>query len=91
MSILVKRYSAEWCGPCQMLKPVFQNLKAGFSTSGISFVDVDIDSNREDAINASVRSVPTVIVYKNGQEVSRLIGAKPESAYREELTKALNY
>lgn len=91
MSVLVKRYSAEWCGPCQMLKPVFNNLKATFSNTDANFVDVDIDANREDAINFNVRSVPTVLIFKNGQETARIIGAKPESTYREELNKALNF
>lgn len=91
MSVLVKRYSAEWCGPCQMLKPVFNNLKATFSNTDANFVDVDIDANREDAINFNVRSVPTVLIFKNGQETARIVGAKPESTYREELNKALNF
>lgn len=80
--IVVKKFSASWCGPCKALAPVFEEVK---SESNASFEDIDIDQNPMEAINSKVRSVPTVVVYKNGEEVARLVGPKPKQIYLETI------
>jgi thioredoxin-like negative regulator of GroEL len=64
-------YSAPWCVPCQSFGPVMDQL-----SSVISVVKVNVDYEAELAARANVRSVPTVILVENDQEVRRFVGAK---------------
>ncbi len=69
---VVVDYFAEWCGPCQMMHPVVQELAKKYTD--IKFVKVDIDQNTNLAISQQIEVVPTFIAYKNGEEVNRIIG-----------------
>ena len=72
--IKVIKFSASWCGPCKMLAPIFDQVKS--EVSGVSFMDVDVDSNKTITSNYSVSSVPTVIIEKDGELVNRFSGVK---------------
>jgi len=65
-------YSAKWCGPCQALKPIIEELKG----DGLNIEVIDIDENSDRAIKNSVMSVPTIIIYKDGEIFERMIGFK---------------
>ena len=86
--ISVKKFYAEWCGPCKVLTPVMENVQTKFQ--GVSFESVDIDSQFEVAQKYYVRSVPTVIVEKNGEEVQRFVGVQSELAYVNAINEAKN-
>jgi|SRR5690554_2311633 len=73
---LLVQYYAEWCGPCQMLKPVLEQISK--EMHDVEFVRVDIDQYRDLAVNEGVQSIPTVVLYKGGKEVSRDAGFKPK-------------
>ena len=60
----VKKFSAAWCGPCRMLAPIFENLKPKFGN--VNFINYDVDQQFEEASKYSIRSVPTVIIEKDG-------------------------
>lgn len=77
--IQVKKFYAEWCGPCKVLTPLMENVKTKFTS--VKFENVDIDSQFEVAQKYFVRSVPTVIIEKNGKEVERFVGVQSELAY----------
>jgi len=79
--LTIKRYTATWCGPCKQLAPVFEELQKEMTNeaSPISFQTIDVDMNRDEAINKGVSSVPTVILEKDGQQVYRFSGAMPKS------------
>lgn len=87
MSLVVKRFSASWCGPCRMLKPVFNELSEQYSSNGVQFLEVDIDDNIDEASKYGVRSVPTVILEKNGVEVDRFVGVQSKYAYINSITE----
>ena len=74
--LVVVQYFATWCGPCKMLKPVLEALST--EMTDIKFYRVDIDLFRNQAIEAGIRSVPTVVVYKDGEEVDRTSGYQPK-------------
>jgi thioredoxin 1 len=73
--VLVDFY-ADWCGPCKTMAPILKQVK---STMGdrISIVKVDVDRNQEAAGKYEVRSIPTLILFKNGKQVWRQSGVVP--------------
>lgn len=75
----VKKFYADWCGPCKVLTPLMENVKTKFTN--VKFENVDIDSQFEIAQKYFVRSVPTVIIEKDGKEVQRMVGVQSEMAY----------
>ena len=77
--IQVKKFYAEWCGPCKMLTPIMEQVQNKFSD--VSFESINIDSQFEVAQKYYVRSVPTVIIEKDGKEVQRFAGLQSEMAY----------
>ena len=78
--IEVKKFEASWCGPCRALKPVFENVSNRFG-NGVTFSFIDVDEQFETASKYAVRSVPTVVIEKDGQEVRRFIGVQSEMTY----------
>ena len=86
--IQVKKFYAEWCGPCKGLSPVMENVRTKFSN--VSFEDIDIDGQFEIAQKYYVRSVPTVIIEKNGEEVQRFVGVQSELAYTNAINENLS-
>ena len=67
---------AEWCGPCRALAPKLEEI-AG---AGNSIVKLDVDSNPDSAAQFGVRGIPTLILFKSGKEVERLVGNQPKEA-----------
>jgi thioredoxin 1 len=70
--ITITKYSASWCQPCKMLAPIFEQVKS--EVSGVSFQSIDVDQDSQSAIKYNIRSVPTIIIEKDGQEVKRIVG-----------------
>ncbi len=70
-------FSAPWCGPCKMFKPVMESLS---SELPIQFIDVD--TSPQTAAQYNVRSVPTTVVVKDGMEMGRVVGAKTKEEIR---------
>jgi thioredoxin 1 len=76
--ITVTKYSASWCQPCKTLAPIFEQVKS--SVSGVSFQSIDVDQDSQSAIKYNIRSVPTIIIEKDGQEVKRIVGMSTKEA-----------
>lgn len=70
--ILLVEFGAEWCGPCKMILPVLQKLSS--QRQDVKVCKVDIDESPELSSRHQIRSVPTLILYKNGVEIKRHIG-----------------
>lgn len=64
---------AEWCGPCKMFAPIFEQVAEGFKN--VQFAKCDVDANPELAAQWTVRSIPTVIFFLDGTEIDRITGA----------------
>jgi thioredoxin 1 len=69
---------AEWCGPCKMISPTLDELSKEYHGKMI-FAKLNVDSNPQVAANLGVRSIPTLIVFKGGEEKERIIGAVPKN------------
>lgn len=77
MSLVVKRFTAEWCSPCSQLGPIMESVSSQFND--VAFDVIDIDDSHEVAKEFGVRSIPCVVLIKDGTEVSRFIGVRPEN------------
>ena len=77
--LIVKKFSAAWCGPCRALAPVMNEIKKQFSN--VVFEEYDVDESYDEATKYGIRSVPTVIMVKDGKEVERFTGASSKMAY----------
>ena len=76
---------ATWCGPCRMVAPVLEEIAAEKSGQ-LTVAKLDVDANPETARNFQVVSIPTLILFKDGQPVKRIIGAKGKAALLRELS-----
>ncbi|HEY1831280.1 MAG TPA: thioredoxin [Acidimicrobiales bacterium] len=79
---------AEWCGPCKMISPVLEEI-AEEQAGKIQIGKLNIDDNLDVTRRFEVMSIPTLILFKNGEPAVRLIGAKPKGALLEELSAHL--
>jgi thioredoxin 1 len=75
---------AEWCMPCRMLGPVIEKIAKDY-TGKVKVGKLDTDANREVAIKYSINSIPTVILFKNGQVQQKFVGLRPEKDFKEAL------
>ena len=85
----VVQYSAAWCGPCKSLKPIMDKLAVEYKDkANFYYADIE-DSAINTASQAGIRGVPTVIIYRKGQEVDRKVGGVPEGNMREFLDNSI--
>jgi thioredoxin 1 len=81
------QFSANWCGPCKMLTRTIENIED--EETDITFLKVDVDSNRDIAQQYGVRSIPKVVLLKDGDQVGEFMGMKHENELKEIFEKTL--
>ena len=77
---------APWCGPCRMVGPVIEAL-AGDYDGKVKVGKLNVDDNQQTAMSYRVMSIPTVILFKDGEPVETMVGAMPKGAYESKLEK----
>jgi thioredoxin 1 len=75
---------AVWCAPCRMIAPIIEEFAETYEGRA-KVGKLDVDSNQQTAIKYGVRSIPTVLIVKNGEVVDTIIGALPKSVFKERL------
>jgi thioredoxin 1 len=78
---------AEWCGPCKMIAPILEEIAA--ENDAITVVKLNVDENPQTAAAYGITSIPTMNVFKGGQIVKTIIGAKPKAALLADLNSIL--
>ncbi len=86
-NLVLVDFFASWCGPCRMLSPVLESLNEELE-SDVDMYKLNIDDNIDIAKQYNVMSVPTVILFKDGEEIERLIGLRQKSQIKEIILNA---
>lgn len=79
---------APWCGPCKMVGPIIEELAAEYEGK-VAIGKCDVDDNNDVATEFGIRSIPTVLFFKNGQLVDKKIGSSPKPKYVEKIEALL--
>ncbi len=80
---------AEWCGPCRMVGPAVEQLAKNMDGK-IKFGKLNVDDNQEIAMRYGIQSIPSLILFKDGKEINRTIGAAPKEAYEKFIEQSLS-
>jgi len=78
---------APWCGPCRTLTPIIEKVS---EEKNVKLLKINADESGDLATSLGVRGIPTVIFFKDGQEMDRIVGLKQATAYNEIIEKHLN-
>jgi len=87
-NVILVDFFAEWCGPCRMLAPLIEEVAKEMENK-VLFGKVDIDKEINLASKYQVTSIPTLILFKEGQEIDRIVGLKDANALKNFIQKAL--
>jgi thioredoxin 1 len=79
---------APWCGPCKAIGPIVEELAGQFKNS-VKIMKLNVDENQKTALNFGVRSIPTLILFKEGKVLDTLIGLVPKEKLEEFVKKSL--
>ena len=79
---------AEWCGPCKMIGPIIDELHTDFDGKA-SIGKVNVDTNPQISMDYGVRSIPTILFFKNGEVVDKQVGVTTKKALEDKINKAL--
>jgi thioredoxin 1 len=85
---VVVDFWAEWCGPCRMIGPALDEI-AGSMQGKVKIVKLNVDENPATAAKYGIMSIPTLMIFKNGEMASRQIGAAPKQKLEQWITSAV--
>lgn len=87
--VAVIEFGADWCGPCRMLAPILSDIDNEYGPS-VTVAKVDVDHSPQLASEFGIMGVPTVVLFKDGQPIDKLVGLRPKAAYKSVIDRLLN-
>ncbi len=87
--VTVADFWAPWCGPCRMVAPIIEELSGDYKEKGVAVGKINTDEQQELAMQFGIRSIPTVLFFKNGELADSMIGAAPKAMYEEKIKTLL--
>ncbi len=88
VSVVLWDFWAEWCAPCRAITPILEQLASDFEGK-VKVVKINVDENPDLAQNYGVQAIPTLLIFKNGQTVDRIVGAAQKSHYADKLKQVI--
>jgi len=86
---IILKLGAQWCGPCKMLKPIFEKV-ANDNTTDVQMYTLDVDLNREIAMSLGVWSVPTIKMFNAGEVIDTKVGIQSETQLNDMINTLIN-
>lgn len=86
--LILVDFWAEWCGPCRMVAPILDELAVEYEGQ-VTIAKLNVDENRQTAARFGIRSIPTILFFKDGAQVEQVIGALPKSALKAKVQQHL--
>ncbi len=80
--VTVLDFWAPWCGPCRMLGPIIDELSVDNAGNDVTIAKINVEENQELAVKYGVRGIPTVIIFKDGEEETRKVGVGSKSEFQ---------
>lgn len=87
--VAVVDFWAPWCAPCRMMEPILGEIAVEFQERGVRVLKVDVDQAPQTAEAFGVRSIPTLVFFKNGEPLFEMVGAVPKPVLERELRELL--
>ena len=87
-TLVIIDFFADWCGPCQMMKPVFEKLSANYKGK-LNFAKVNTEISPEIAQRYGIQGIPCLVIVKKGEEIGRIVGFSSESMLKQKIDSYL--
>lgn len=86
--LILVDFWAEWCGPCRMIAPILDELAEEYEGQ-VTIAKLNVDENRQSSARFNIRSIPTLLFFKDGAQVEQIIGASSKSAIKAKVQQHL--
>lgn len=83
--LIMVDFWAVWCGPCRMVAPIVEELAGEYQEKGLKVGKLDVDSNPEITVRFGVRSIPSILFFKGGELVDKVVGAVPRQQLEDKI------
>lgn len=87
--LIMVDFWAAWCAPCRMVAPIVEELAEAYAPQGLRVGKLDVDHNPETAYRFQIRSIPSILFFKNGKHVDMVVGAVPRPFLEEKIREYL--